>query len=194
MVLNPSDITSEVEITTLLDGEESVGPQLLSVPPRSVVQIVVDEYVPADVGHTVEVRTVNEVPIVAEQRWTWRGPSGRIGVASTLGATRPAATWAFAFASVEGGSGDELVVFNPALPPEGPTVILDIQVFRDGESVGTDELLGIEVPPGERVQLSIGEARVRASASVIVEADGPVVASMTSFPGGVTTTLGVPVR
>ncbi len=191
VVLNPGDVTAEVELATILE-DDVVEPQFTSVPGRSVVAFDVGAFAPEG-RNTVLVRSDNDVPIVVDQRWVATGPAGRVGIASTSAVAEPADEWVYAFAAVGEDSGDRLVVYNPALPGEGDPVTVTATFVVDGERGSADELEGFVVEPGERVTRSVGGTSGRAKAGLVVEADGPVVTALTSFPDGFATRIGVPV-
>lgn len=193
VVLNPGDVTAEVEVSAQL-VEGVAEPQFASLPGRSVALFDLGQILAEDVRHRTLVRTVNDVPVVAEQRWSWQGPTGRIGTATTLGATDAASAWAYALAAVDEDSDDQLVVVNPALPGEGDTVRLSVTLTGSGETRTPDDLAAIELPPGGRRALGLAELDGATTSGVLVEADGPIFSGMSAYPSGVTTRIGVPVR
>lgn len=202
VVLNPGDITAEIEVAVVADGDTLVEPQFLSVPSRSVAALDVAG-LPAEEDHTIRVRSVNDQPVVVDQRWVFRAPDSAIGLATTEGITDPTERWAFAYAGVDDTSADRLIVFNPAVLGEGDAVTVSATLFRGGsvqplqaadlDAVDLD-VTDVVVEPGERLTVKLGDVPGLSSAALTLEASGPVVTSLVSFPAGVATTPGVPVR
>lgn len=111
-VFNPSEETAEVEITLALRDPQRNGvldPFTLEVPAGEAEVFDVDaaEAVPERVTHSVEVRSTNGVPVVAERSLSaTEGTSYRAQLTST-GTPVAAPSWVFAAGP------------RPAAPPEG---------------------------------------------------------------------------
>jgi len=203
VVLNPGDTTAEIEASFAVDGDTPVEPQVLSVPPRSVAALGLGEQLPVDEGHTVRIRSVNDRPVVVDQRWVFRGPSTALGVAGTDGITAGSGRWAFGYAAVTEGSADRIVIFNPAVFSEGETVRVSATVFADGtreELRAADldaadlDVTDVPLEPGRRLTVKLGDVPDIEQAALEITATGPVMATLVSFPSGVAVTSGVPVR
>lgn len=177
VVFNPTDRPAEVEVEMALDQPErngTVGPFPLAVPPGEFATFVVDEApsVPDAVTHSLVVRSVNGVPVVAERWIDSAGPEATtVGVATSTGTPLAARRWAFAAgrraAAQEVG---RVVVANPGRDEVTVTVV----------AVGGGERVPV---PGGRVTLAPGgrhdvelEELDGTGLSLVVEATGPVVA------------------
>lgn len=191
-VYNPADRDAVVIIEVVPDSGDIPIPVERTVPARS--QLVVDAaetaLVPARVGHSSTVRSVNGVPVVAERALSGSAPASRRGWSSMLGSPLGAARWL-----VPGGEGldqvaDRLVVHNP-----GAGVVRFTVTALDGErSVAVEGLAGVDLGPAARTEVALSQG-AGSSPPVLVEADGPVVVERDLSPAvdvGISPVLGLP--
>lgn len=197
VVYNPSEDVAEVEVEVRLDDPGVTVPpepfELTVAPGRySIVEIHAEDRVPADVGHAVIVRSLNEVPVVAERAIAASEPSPSRGVAVVSGSPVGAPTWYFP----GGGPTDErdeyLVVFNV---DDAAPVTVDVTGFSQGQTIAIQDLQDVSIPAGGRVVIRVGDHIARADLAVVVAADGPVVVerSLNRIGGtGISMSIGIP--
>jgi hypothetical protein len=191
-VYNPSDTQAELDVELVVDPSSDpaivtgIEPFQVSVAPGRYAQVVIsaEERVPADLGHAVVVRSQNGVPVVAERSITSVDPAPRTGFSSTLGSPIVADRWLTAV----GGTGDEesefLVVLNPSLDTiarisiatPAPTQLLEIEGLQD-----------LEVQPGTRLRIDLGEHVNRDTLPLVIQSTQPVVVERGMYPavGGI---------
>ena len=122
-VYNPTDRQAEVDIEVVVDPSPDpavltvVEPFQVSIPPRRFAQVDLsaDERVPAELGHSVVVRSQNGVGVVAERQIRSNDPAPRVGFASTLGSPVAADRWLSAVGGTGEGESEVLVLLNPSL-------------------------------------------------------------------------------
>jgi len=93
-IANPGETSTEVEVSTALDGDETVEPQTVPVGARSVARVDVGAGLAPEAEYAVDIRATGNAPVVAEELFTTVAPSEG-GVALDFGATAPASRWAF---------------------------------------------------------------------------------------------------
>ena len=177
VVFNPSEDVAEVEVEVRIDDPQAnVPPEPfeLTVPPGrySIIDVHAEARVPPGVGHALFVRSLNDVPITAE-RVNWGvEPAPRRGVASSTGAPLGAPIW-----YLPGGGPtaerDELLTFLN-LDVEN-AVTLDVTGLAAGQILAIQGLQGLQVPPGGRLVVRLGDHLAREDLPVVVTADGPIV-------------------
>ena len=205
-VFNPSDEVAEVDITLDLSDPQRNGvldPFPLEVPAGEARVFDVDsaEAVPERVTHAVEVRSTNDVPVVAERSLSaTEGTSYRAELTST-GSPVAAPSWVFAAGTGEGSEGQRIALFNPG----EEAVEVTLTAFGDGDPAPLGDG-PVAVPAGEHVELDVADlgGLDEGRTSLLVEADGPITAERRFIaaasgegddqePGvGGSTTLGVP--
>jgi len=178
-VANFGSLASTVEVEVVLPGDETLSPESVSVPARSVVTVDVSGRVPDDVQFVVRVtaRTVEgvEPPVVAEVLQWWPDESGSTAVATSLGATVPARRWVV---PLPDGDADGIVsVLNPG---DGP-VTAELRVHERGADPVSAPAAAI--PPGRFATFALGSL-AGGGRVVVVHADQPVVAGFTLLGGG----------
>lgn len=200
VVYNPSEELAEVDVTFHLDEPETNGapdPIALSVDPGGFVRLDVNEdgRVPAGVVHTTTVASANGIPIVSERVLFGSGDTRR-GITVTTGSPVEAAKWYFAAGAANGSNDEWMVIANL-----DPTVLarVDIAAIEDGQLVPLSELQDVEVAPGQRRTLRLGEAIQRDRLAIVVTSSEPVVVERRLFrPGGedrgMSSSIGIPDR
>lgn len=223
-VFNPSfDDTAEVDLEVRLDSPEtngSVEPFELTVPPRRRVVVQIGDgtlhpastnatitgtaRVPSGVGHTVTVRTFNQVPVVVEQLTTAVVPGSvapevddpeqvEVAVEVASGPLRGGVTFATGapvgstrqLLVVQPGSGTSLTVANPSF---STIARVSITVVVDGTSQPLGEFTDIEVGAQRRLVIADIDALVPTDGTffLMIESSAPVVAQGMTRPEGVT--------
>lgn len=177
VVYNPTDQVAEVEIEFILDDPETNGvpePVDLSLAPGTHQRVVVndDDRVPAGVAHAAVVRSANDVGVVAERVLFASGESRR-GISVTTGSPVEAEQWTFAVGATSDVVDEWLTLLNL-----DAQVLASIEVFAlaDGQLLPVADLQGIELGPGERRSIRLGEHITRAELPLVVRASEPVVA------------------
>jgi hypothetical protein len=187
VVFNAGDEVAEIDVEVRLDDPEVNGvpePFELTIAPDrfSIVNLHepdaeagedVPERIPAGVGHSILVRSLNGVAVTAERVVTRSEPNATLGVSATLGAPLAAPTWILP----GGGVGEERVEYLTVFNPSPDTVaVLDVTGFADGQTIALQGLQGLEVPPGGRRTIRVNDAiDDREDLPLLVEADEPVV-------------------
>ncbi|HYI60742.1 MAG TPA: DUF5719 family protein [Acidimicrobiales bacterium] len=177
VVFNPGDEEAEVEVEVALEDPArngTVGPFPLTVPAGEFASLALDEAgsVPEGLTHSLVVRSVDGVPVVAER---WIDAAGEeasyVGVATSTGSPVAAPRWAFASgrraADEERG---RVVVTNPG----DAEVTVAVTAVGDGQEVPVPGGR-VTLAPGARHEVELDDLE-GARLSLVVEASGPVVA------------------
>lgn len=189
VVHNPGDRPAEIDVE-VQSADAFVEPQQRTIPSQDAVVIPLDDAtfgLPNGVDHSVVVRALTDVPVVAElsttaidTEATEGSPAVAGGVDAGPGASVPAATWVVPLIDRTTAPGASLIVHNPLGEP------VDVEVVR---LAAGDRVLvtSTTVAPAsdERVDLrEVDAARfaavVSASAPVVVAVGGPAPASSAS--------------
>ncbi|WP_436792953.1 DUF5719 family protein [Actinospongicola halichondriae] len=176
VVYNPSDEVAEAEIAFVLDDPETNGipdPIDISLAPgaHQVVDVGAEDRVPAEVGHSAIVRSVNDVPVVAE-RVVYSDRTNRRGVTVTTGSPVESETWTFAAGAANDDNDEFLVLVN--LDNQVLSEI-DIEVVAGGQRLPVAGLTGIELGPGERRVVSLDENTDSGTLPLEVRSTEPIV-------------------
>jgi hypothetical protein len=192
-VYNPGDVDAVVTVEVVTDSGEVPIPVERTVSARS--QLVIDAaeaaVVPAAVGHSSTVRSINGVAVVAERELSGAAPSSRRGWSSMVGAPLAAERWLLAAGPGVDEVDERLVIFNPG--PDSVRFSVGAQV--DGRVVAVDQLGDVELGPVARRQIPLAELSDDPPVPLVVEATGPVVVERDLSPAvdpGITTLLGIP--
>jgi hypothetical protein len=177
-VANPSDDILKAQLEVTLDDPSTNGvvdPIPVTVPAHAYAQVTMRDQtrVPPGIGHSVTVRSINKVGLVAERVITASAPAPRHGYAPALGAPLVATRWVLADGSaVSGQIAEFVVVVNPS-----PDTIARVRftALAQGQPLAIDGLQDVEVAAGGRLTVELGQHVSRPDLPVIVEADRPVV-------------------
>jgi Family of unknown function (DUF5719) len=196
-LLNPSGREAEVTITLSSANETLQARKLMeiAIPRRSSVSIPLEDRVkpPEELtGVSATVTTLNGVDVVAE-RTVWYETGEITGVASEVGARHPAIRWVLPPASAH-PSTDAVSIMNPGAQP----VRIALEFPRtDDTPIAPGDLQQIQLRPGARLKLAVGEYTDGRSVPALLTASHPVVAERFSYStrsSDVGSLIGVPLR
>jgi hypothetical protein len=196
-VLNPGDQAAEVQLEVALDSPELNGvvdPIVIAVPPRAYAQVAMKDQtrVPAGVGHSVIVRSTNKVPVVAERVLSGGAPARRLGYGPALGSPVVASRWVFADGRTDPAFAQWLVLNNPSADRRAH---VKVTALAQGQALAVEGLQSIEVAPGSRLAVDLGQHIIRADLTLLVEGDIAVVAERALYAAtgpGLSLSHGVP--
>jgi len=171
-VFNPSSRESEIRVSFALDNGEAEPLELTIAPHRRVTVVADDETrVPKGVGHALAVEVTNGVDVVAEREVDGAPPSGRVGVAMTVGATGTDRRWLLAMGRTDDAVDEWVSVLNPGTA----TTRVSFLLFSDGNRVPVDKLQNMDVPAGQRRSFRLAGTVRPGSTPLVVTATHPVV-------------------
>lgn len=169
VVANPSDQDAEVSVELRLQ-EGAAEPLTLAVPAQERAELNLDDQrVPKGVPFALAVRSLEEVPIVAE-----RSSEGRSGRSDVLGGRIPDRAWV---AAAAGPGQDTLAIYNAG---EGQAEVTITPLDGQGVTLAGDPL---RVQPGARATLRLDDKATTRGSAVLVEASQPVVVERDSGEG-----------
>jgi hypothetical protein len=177
-MMNPSDAPASVQLEVGLDNpgiNGAVDPIPVDIPARGYAQVAMREQtrVPANVAHSVTVRSTDDRAVVAERVISAAAPAPRHGYAPALGAPLVATRWLFADGrAIAGQVAEFLIVVNPSTDS---IAHLRFSALAQGQLLAIDGLQDVEVTPGGRLTVELGQHVNRPELPVIVEADVPIV-------------------
>jgi hypothetical protein len=183
-LMNPSSGTATAQLEVALDDPATNGavdPIPVSIPARGFAQVVMGDQtrVPKNIGHSVTVRST-DTGVVAERLIRAAAPAPRRGYAPALGAPLVATRWLFADGrAVANQAAEFLIVVNPSTDS---IAHLRFTALAQGQLLAIDGLQDVEVGPGGRLTVDLGQHVNRPDLSVIVEADVPVVVERGLYP------------
>lgn len=183
-VFNPTDELAEVEIALALEDPERNGvldPFPVEVSPGGTEVFDVDEAeaVPEGLTHSLDVRSTNGVPVVAERSLSVTDPASYRAELTSTGAPVAAARWVFPSGRTSlSDQLDRIAVTNPG----EEDVEVSVRAFGDGalsESLGEGP---ITLGPGESREVDLDELNGldgedeagEDQRSLQVEATGPI--------------------
>jgi hypothetical protein len=179
-VYNPTGDNATVTIQFVVDDPQATGPVPpieLSVGAHEVVVVgSPDEawgQIP-DGGHSIIIRSINEVPVVAERLLAFHDPQPADGAELTAGTPLISTELLLAGASVPGAE-LALLLLNPST--ESIARVTVVLVADGEEEVVVD---AHEIPPGERFVMGLSEAVGDREVALRISAEAPVVAEFTA--------------
>jgi len=193
-VYNPSKKEARVEVALALEQGQA-EPFVLTVPAESRVTVAANDEarIPKGVPHAATVRSLNGVGVVVERTIDASVAGKRSGVARTPAAQLAARRWVLAAGESDDTVEELVVVQNP-----GPaTAHVSLAVLNNGTKVTNDALTNLEVAPGGRRAVRLGDTVTLAGTPVLVSADQPVVVErlLDRLKGmGTSMTIGIPLR
>ena len=196
-LFNPNKEQASVDVEIALADPATNGttdPIAVDVPANGFVLLPMDQQprVPKGVAHSVVVRVRAGPGIVPERVLVASGAAARAGYGPALGSPLMARAWLFADGRADETTADWLTLVNPS----GDAIArVGVAELAQGQAVPIDGLQQLEVPPGGRVEVELGTRINRASLSILVSADRPVVAERGLFASkgpGLCLALGIP--
>ena len=147
---------------------------------------------PAGVGHSTIVASLNGVPVVAERAVSAGEGATRRGVAATLGAPLAAPTWFFPGGGTSAERDEFITIFNASDDDE---ITYSVTALAGGQNLAVQGLQDIELAPGARVTIRLGVHIEREDLPLEVSATGPIVAERGLYRvggDGISQALGIP--
>jgi hypothetical protein len=193
-VFNPGPEEAAVEVDLALEQGDA-EPIQLTVPAQSRVTVAANEEtrIPKGVPHAATVRSLNGVGVVVERTVEAGSGARRSGASLTPGSQVTARRWALAVGAADDTFDEYLVFQNP-----GPrTAVVSVRVLSDAGLVSNESLQGLEVGPGQRRSVRLGDTFKQATTPAVVEADQPIVVErdVHRFRGvGTSMSIGIPLR
>lgn len=191
-ISNPGKREATVLVEIALD-EGVVEPLERTIPPQGRLEVVMgpDVGVPPGVAHSVAVRSLNGVDVVASRELEATAPAPRVGRADTLGARRLSPTWLFAAGGVDDTLDEWIVVHNPGARP----ATVSISGLAEGVTLPIEGLQNLKIGAGRRQAFRLGDHIKRSPLPVVVKASVPIVAERALYKvggPGLSATIGVP--
>jgi hypothetical protein len=191
-VYNPGDVQAEVDVEVVVDPSPDPGivtavePFRLSIAPRGFGQVALhaDERVPAGLGHSVVVRSQNDVPVVAERWIRSDDPAPRTGLAATHGSPVIADRWLTAVGGTGADEAEFLVILNPSLDS---IARVSIATPTESQLLAVADAQELELAPGGRLRIDLGSLINRDTLPLVVTSSRPVVVERGMYPaiGGI---------
>lgn len=191
-IANPGKREATVLIELSLD-QGVAEPLERTIPPEGRLDVVMgpEAGVPPGVAHSVVVRSLNGVAVVASRELEATPPAPRIGRADTLGARRLARSWFFAAGGVDETLDEWIVVHNPGTRP----ATVSIGGLAEGQTLAIEGLQNLTIPPGRRQAFRLGDHVKRTPLPVVVTSSVPIVAERALYKvggPGIAATIGIP--
>jgi hypothetical protein len=180
-IFNPSARAAEVDVVIIPQNPRANGaPEPLQLTIRPGAQTVVDlasiEDLPPDLDASVDVRSLQGVPIVAERLADYVPPNGRTGAAVQAGLPLDARRWLLTSVGPTDARGATVQLANPGDRASR------VRVWQLAE--GDRTLVpgaGLVLPAGDRRTLDLSD--VAPGASLVIEGSRPVVVGWSSSNG-----------
>ncbi len=205
VVFNPTEEVAEVELEVRLDDPPTNGvpePFELTIPPRrySIVDLhepgvestpEAPKRIPDGVNHSMLVRSLNGVPVVAERVFT-RSDADNVGVGAVLGSPVAAPSWLLVAGGVTRDRTEHIAVLNATADAE---VTFRVRGLVDGELVPIPGLDDLVLAPGGRTSIVIGRYSRVDALPLVVTATGPVVVERGLYRArgrGISFAMGIP--
>jgi hypothetical protein len=197
VVYNPHDRVAEAQVEVRLDDPDTNGvpePFDLTIPPQryAIVDLSQEDRIPQGVGHAILVRSVNGVTVVAERAVSAGEGATRHGVSTALGAPLAAPTWYFPGGGTSPERDEYLTLLNAS---DTRKVTYSVTALAAGQGLAIQGLQDVELAPGARVAIRLGDHVVRDDLPIQVTADGPIVAERGLYRvggDGISQAIGIP--
>jgi hypothetical protein len=175
---NPADREVRAELNLSLE-QGAAEPIDVTVPAQARVTVTANDEkrIPRQVAHAVTV-TAEDPGLVVERAIDAASPAPRAGFSSIVGATRLFDRWAFAIGEADETWDEWVVVQNPG----SRSITFSITALAKGQRVGIDGLQDLEVGPGQRRSVRLGDHIKRGDLPIEVEATGPVAVERDLYP------------
>lgn len=174
VLYNPGTSDATVQMQISLDNPAKNG----IVPPNTItvaagqaqiVDVAKLRPVPAQVAHSVTIRSTNGVPITVDRQQITTSPNHNTGVSVSPGSPLLGTRWLLPWADTRNGD-ETIAVYNPGADP----VHVSADAFAGGGRGGPVSGV-VQVPPGQTARLSLAAKWPRKLQSVVVQASAPVV-------------------
>lgn len=187
-IANFGDVAAEVEVDLFLDNGSNVPPDRVTVSPMSVTPVDVGQRVAAGVGYAIDVRALQDTPVVVDATGAWAAPAPVTGVASTPGSVTTATRWALALGRTTETDEAAIAVLNVGTAP----VTVQLYAYTAGDPDSPRSAPAAAVAPGELVEFGLTERGIRPDQVLVVSADGPIVVGRQVLGTGVSVSAAVP--
>ncbi len=176
VVFNPTEDVAEVEVEVrpATIGEQGLPePFAVTVAPGrfSTIALHQEDRVVPRVAHSIFVRSLNGVPVVAERAVWAAEPSARLGVAATLGSPLGAGRWSLPAGSTTDEIDEVITLLNLA----DDEALVTFSVLGGGEAVVPEACKTSRVPPQGRLALRLSDYVEREQTPLVIDADRPIV-------------------
>jgi hypothetical protein len=148
--------------------------------------------VAAGVAHSSSIISLNGVPVVAERSLDARAPSARRGWTSSLGSPLARDRWVLPLGEASARTDEWIVVHNPS----AEAVTVSVTALAGGQLLAVEGLQDLDIAPGERLAVRLGDHIHRTPLPLLVEATGDVVVERDLYrvdSTGITAVIGIPV-
>jgi hypothetical protein len=195
-ILNPSSNEAVISVT-LTTAEETLQPDKLlevSVPRRSTLTLKISDFVTKKDFSTMSatVNSVNRVGVVAE-RTVWYSTDELSGVTSDTGLREPKQRWMLGPPTLTPTT-DSIILMNPGARATRASISL---LRPDGEPIEPAEITDLELGPGARRRIPVGEFTGGRPMVALVSAESPLLAERFSYSAGdsdAAAVMGMPLR
>jgi hypothetical protein len=196
VVYNPGTRVAEAQVEVRLDdpdANEVPEPFDLTVPPGryAIVNLHEEERIPAGVGHSVFVRSP-DVPVVAERAVAATEGASRHGVSTALGAPLGAPTWILPGGGTSAERDEFVTLLNAS---DTDRVTFSITSPTAGQDLAIQGLQDLELEPGARTSIRIGDHSLREDLPLLIRASGPIVVERGLYRvggDGISQAIGIP--
>jgi hypothetical protein len=180
VVANPGENPVDATIQVRLDANAELAPQQVTVDPGTARNVDLGP-VPPGVGFSTSVRATGPVAVETLAATTAPYAAAVRGLATAVGQPAGARQWVLAPARASDRSVDFVDVVNPGRR----AVSVTVAVLADGQRRVVADLEGTRIEGGRRAVLDLGAHGVPVGATLVVQADGPVVVDReaSSVPG-----------
>jgi hypothetical protein len=193
VVMNPGDVDVDVDVRALTNDGTIVEPQVVHVPRRSAADFDVTGLVPSGVTAAFVVETGSARGVVVGDFLTYDDvevDDTVVGdIATTLGVSRAAQSWAFA-TTLGDAPAARILVANPGLEP----ATVDVQVLVAGDAEVPERGRQLEVAPGRTAVVVVRRSGPDGAVTVTASRDVAVSRLAAAGDRGVTIEPGVPAR
>jgi len=191
-IYNPGEREADVDVELTLEAD-SAEPFTLKVPAgqHTTLALGAEDRVPKGPGFSVTVRSMNDVPVVAERTIAAATPAARNGVTHTFGSRVLAREWVLAVGGATAALAESVVVQNAG----DADATVDVVGLQDGREVAFPGLQGQHVPAGGRAVLPLADHVLAPGLSLVVRASAPIVVERTLHlvtGVGLSATVGIP--
>jgi hypothetical protein len=187
-IANFTDDPARVEIRRIVDGATTLQPETVELAPSSIQRVEVGANASFGSGYSVEIASMNGVPIVAGGFGAWATPAPVTGVATTQGSAVGATQWAFAVGRLEADGDAVLSAVNLSDRP----ITVQLYAYTRGDPDSPASAPAEAVAPRKRVSFSLGARDVRPDQVIVIGADGPIAVGREILGPGASLAPGVP--